>query len=81
MSQTNFINHAEELICPKGEPWTANDNRSDHGHTLCWIIGGILDMFDEIERLHHVSVDPYKDDTCAECGSDWPCPTNRIIHP
>lgn len=39
---------AEKMMCPKDEPHTGDDNRTDHGHTLCWVLGELLN---EIERL------------------------------
>ena len=42
------IAQAERMLCPKGEPHTGDDNRAEHGHTECWMIGELLN---EIERL------------------------------
>ena len=42
------IAQAERMLCPKGEPHTGEDNRAEHGHTECWVIGELLN---EIERL------------------------------
>ena len=37
-----------ERACPAGEPWTADDPASDHGHTDCWLYHLAAS---EIERL------------------------------
>lgn len=42
------ISEAELMLCPKGLPHTGEDNRSEHGHHACWVIGELLN---EIERL------------------------------
>lgn len=42
------IAQAEKMLCPKGLSHTGENNRSEHGHTECWVIGELLD---EIERL------------------------------
>ena len=42
------ILEAERMLCPKGLPHTGMDNRAEHGHTECWVIGELLN---EIERL------------------------------
>ena len=36
------------MACPAGEPWTADDPASDHGHTDCWLLHLAAD---ELERL------------------------------
>ena len=42
------ISEAELMLCPKGLPHTGTDNRAEHGHHACWVIGELLN---EIERL------------------------------
>ena len=42
------ISEAELMLCPKGLPHTGMDNRAEHGHHACWVIGELLN---EIERL------------------------------
>ena len=42
------IAQAERMLCPKGFPHTGENNRAEHGHTECWVIGELLN---EIERL------------------------------
>lgn len=42
------ITQAERMLCPKGEPHTGENNRAEHGHMECWVIGELLN---EIERL------------------------------
>lgn len=42
------ISEAELMLCPKGLPHTGTDNRAEHGHHDCWVIGELLN---EIERL------------------------------
>lgn len=42
------IAQAERMLCPKGLPHTGENNRAEHGHTECWVIGELLN---EIERL------------------------------
>lgn len=42
------ISEAELMLCPKGLPHTGTDNRAEHGHHTCWVIGELLN---EIERL------------------------------
>lgn len=45
------IVQAEKMLCPKGLPHTGEDNRSEHGHMECWVIGELLS---EIERLRNM---------------------------
>jgi len=42
------ISEAELMLCPKGLSHTGMDNRAEHGHHTCWVIGELLN---EIERL------------------------------
>lgn len=42
------ISEAELMLCPKGLPHTGMDNRAEHGHHACWVIGELLN---EIDRL------------------------------
>ena len=42
------IAQAERMLCPKGLPHTGENNRAEHGHTECWVIGELLN---EIDRL------------------------------
>lgn len=42
------IAQAERMLCAKGLPHTGMDNRAEHGHVECWVIGELLN---EIERL------------------------------
>ena len=42
------IAQAEKMLCPKGLSHTGENNRSEHGHTECWVIGELLN---EIDRL------------------------------
>lgn len=45
------IAQAEKMLCPKGEPHTGENNRAEHGHMECWVIGELLN---EIERLRNM---------------------------
>lgn len=42
------IAQAERMLCPKGEHHTGENNRAEHGHMECWVIGELLN---EIDRL------------------------------
>jgi len=44
----NVIWSARQWICATDSPWTGPDIAADHGHTDCWIIGGLLT---EVARL------------------------------
>ena len=61
----DFIGMAEDRMCSKGLSYTGPDNRSDHGHTDCFIFGGLLNHIDAVETAR----DHYYD-ACVKMEAD-----------